>query len=160
LFSYVNPDGPADGPTCSGTWPSIFVRRRRLGLAAALSLWIVHVYADAAAGIDHLHAIDVAPIEGDALGAENLSTGTTLDPSYGIGQGTMVLATVVAIVDAAGTFGAITGIPGAATALVEQAAEALRRRTARRRHQGDSDEHGSESGKETGHGLRSGTVPQ
>jgi len=129
-------------------------------LATGLALRIVHVHPDAAAGVDHLHAVDVAAIEGDALGAEDLSAGTTLDPPYGIGQGTMVLATVVAIVDTAGTFGAIAGIPGATTTLVEQAAEALRRRTARRHHQGDSDEHRSESGKGTGHGLRGGTVPQ
>jgi hypothetical protein len=123
-------------------------------------LWIIHIHAHAAAGIDHLDAIDVAAIEWDALGAENLSTGAAFDAAHGIGQGAMVLAAVVAIVDALRTLGAIAGIPGSTIALVEQAAETLRRRTARRRQQGDSDEHGSDSGKGMGHGLGSGTVPQ
>jgi hypothetical protein len=113
---------------------SVFVRGRRLGLATALTLRIVHVHPDAAAGVDHLYAVDVAAVEGDALGAEDLSTGAAFDATHGIGQRAMILASVVAIVHATGPFGAIACIPRATGTLVEQATEALRTRSARRRH--------------------------
>ena len=123
------------------------------GLATALTLRIVHIHPDATAGVDHLHAVDVAAIEGDALGAEDLSTGAAFDAAHGVRKGAMVLATVVAIVHAAATLGTIARFASATTGLVEQAAEALRRHAAGRRHEGDSNEDGCESGKGTGHGL-------
>ena len=91
----------------------------RLRRAPALGLRIVHVDTNAAAGIDDLHPVDVAAVEGDTLCAEDLPTGAAFDPAHCVRQGTLILATVVTIFSAA--LGSFPGITSRACAAIEPA---------------------------------------
>src|SRR5690606_15568131 len=65
---------------------SVVVAACRHRRAARTGLRVVHVHPHAAATVDHLHTVDVAAIEGHALGAEDLAAGPALDAANGIGK--------------------------------------------------------------------------
>ncbi|KRG77964.1 hypothetical protein ABB30_06055 [Stenotrophomonas ginsengisoli] len=73
---------------------------------SGINSWIIHRcihVAHASAVIHVLDAIDVAPVVGNTLGAEDTATGRTLHMPDRIGQGPVMATTHAALLGLAGT---------------------------------------------------------